>query len=94
MNSTLFFWPLNIKKMLDVANTRLTNLRDAAEDALRARIDALEKSIASSGDYVHQMQKKEALSQDEMKRANATLDEFLAQVNAFNEEAEAISRCA
>ncbi len=75
-----------------MANTRLTTLRDNAEDALRARVTALEESIASSGDFVQQMQKKEALSHEEIKRANATLDEFEAQVNAFNAEADSITQ--
>ncbi|EUB58895.1 Dynein heavy chain 7, axonemal [Echinococcus granulosus] len=92
MNTNLFYWPHYIKQVFDVTISRLSGLQDAAEDALRARILALEKRIAGSADYVQIMQKRETLSQDEIKKANATLDNFKTLVNEFNEEAEAITR--
>ena len=94
MNTNLFYWPRYIKKIFDVANSRLATLQDTAEDALRARITALQGRITSSADYVQIMQKKETLSQEEIKRANATLDTFETLVNEFNEEAEAIIKSA
>ncbi|CUT98907.1 dynein heavy chain [Echinococcus multilocularis] len=92
MNTNVFYWPHYIKQVFDVAISRLSGLQDAAEDALRARILALEKRIAGSADYVQIMQKRETLSQDEIKKANATLDNFKTLVNEFNKEAEAITR--
>lgn len=92
MNTNLFYWPHYIKQVFDVANSRLASLQDAAEDALRARILALEKRIAGSSDYVQIMQKRETLSQDEIKKANVTLDNFATLVGEFNEEAGAIAR--
>ncbi|VDN20090.1 unnamed protein product [Dibothriocephalus latus] len=92
LNSTLFYWPQNVVDVLDVANSRLNGLRESSEEALRARVIALEKSITSSSGSIEQMQKREVLSNDEINRANVMLDAFDAMLQGFTDEADAIIR--
>lgn len=91
MNSNLFHWPEYIKGVFDIANTRLAYLQEAAEEALRSRIAALNKRISGSVEFVKIIQKMEVLSREEIQRAIGKLDDFRSLIKEFNDEAEAIA---
>ncbi|CAH8618645.1 unnamed protein product [Heterobilharzia americana] len=92
LNSTLFNWPEHILSIIDITNTRLTTLRENAEDDLKQRTTELEKRIMNAWDRVALMRRREVISQEEMLKSQSILDDFQADLEAFNADAEQINK--
>ncbi|KAH8862796.1 Dynein heavy chain 3, axonemal [Schistosoma japonicum] len=92
LNSTLFNWPEQILTIIDNTNTRLTALRENAEEDLKQRVKDLEKRILNSWDRVNLMRRREVISQDEMLKSQSILDDFQRDLDTFTLFAEQINK--
>ncbi|XP_069555861.1 dynein axonemal heavy chain 3 [Brachyistius frenatus] len=93
LNSRIFQWPIQIRTELEDSNSRLTVMKEEAEDHLQTRLAVLEQKLQDVDKEIQAFKKKEVMNIEEMKnnveklsKTNANLEAAVSELEDINNE--------
>ncbi|XP_058254502.1 dynein axonemal heavy chain 3 [Hemibagrus wyckioides] len=92
LNSRVFHWPEQIRKVCEVHKDKLTSQRDHAEDQLQKKIAELEHTLQSISKDLEVFKKKEVMSVEELRNNVEKLNEITACLEKASTQLEHINK--
>ncbi|XP_064624417.1 dynein axonemal heavy chain 3-like [Lineus longissimus] len=92
LNSLVFHWPEHIKTVFELAQNRIMNRREHAEDEVRKKVSNFEEKLNEFQKEVDSFRKKEIMSGDEMKINVEQLTKLHQNLEDAREELEGLNK--